>query len=106
MPKKKRRILNKIGEVRMALELVFPNLKYLPRFIKTNPSSLEDLPEPVRHLVEEYRRSLADTLGISPEQISEEFAIKWATKWLKRVLSPEAWNKLVEEYPELLEVAA
>ena len=103
---RKRRILNKIGEARLALEMVFPRLKNLPRIIKTNPVKLEDLPPQVRRLAEEMREELAKRFGIPPEDISEEYLAKWASHWLKALLSPEAWKKLVQQYPELLEVAA
>jgi len=101
----KRRILNKIGETRLALELVFPRLRNLPRLVRSNPELLEELPPQVRGLAEEFREELAKKLGVEPEDISERYVAKWASRWLKAVLSPDAWHELTKRYPELLDLA-
>lgn len=101
---RERGILYKIGELRMALDMVFPKLSRLPRVCPTNPVKLEDLPPEIRDIAEKMRRELAEELGLNPEDISEEYLVKWATHWLRSFVTPEAWEKLTAEYPELLTI--
>ena len=87
-------IRKKVEMMRDALEMTFPLVSRLPRIVKPNPSSIEDLPPNVKKIAEKFRRSLAKALGVKPEEIREDYLVRWIEGWLSAILTPEAQERL------------
>lgn len=49
------------------------------------------LTEAQRQLAEEFRRGLAEALGVSPESIRREVVEKWVVNWSRAFVRPEYW---------------
>jgi hypothetical protein len=53
----------------------------------------ETLPPRFHNIVERYKQGIAQTLGVSPEDINERVVGRWAIHWLRAMVKPEAWEK-------------
>jgi hypothetical protein len=53
----------------------------------------ETLQPRFQHIVERYKQGIAQTLGVSPEDINERVVRRWAIHWLRAMVKPEAWEE-------------
>jgi hypothetical protein len=47
-----------------------------------------------RQMAEEFRRGMADALGVPPEAIREEIVQKWVVNWTRAFVKPEYWAEV------------
>jgi len=52
------------------------------------------LPRKLQNLAEEYRRGIAEAIGVSPEQINPEVVERWVREWVRAFVTPEAFRQL------------
>jgi len=47
-----------------------------------------------RQMAEEFRRGMAEALGVPPEVIREELVQKWIVNWTRAFVKPEYWAEV------------
>ncbi len=52
------------------------------------------LTESQRQMAEEFRRGMADALGVPPEAIREDIVQKWIVNWTRAFVKPEYWAEV------------
>lgn len=52
------------------------------------------LTESQRQMAEEFRRGMADALGVPPEAIREDIVQKWIVNWTRAFVKPECWAEV------------
>jgi len=52
------------------------------------------IPRKLQRLAEEYRRSIAAAIGVSPEDINPQIVERWVREWTRAFLTPEAFRIL------------
>lgn len=53
--------------------------------------------EQLEQIAERYRRGIAEFLGVPPEAIRKDIALKWAEHYVKAFTYPEYWPEHVHE---------
>ena len=48
----------------------------------------------VKNLAEEFRRGVAEAIGVSPEDINPDVVEKWVKEWTRAFLTPEAFRRV------------
>jgi hypothetical protein len=72
------------------LALTRPRLLFEPAPVSP---PVERVPPRFQHIIERYKHGIAQSLGVSPEDINEEVVRRWAIHWLRAMVKPEAWEK-------------
>ena len=63
------------------------------------------IPRKLQRLAEEFRRGIAEAIGVSPEDIKPEIVEKWVREWTRAFLTPEAFRRIWgHESPSKVEV--
>lgn len=52
------------------------------------------LTETQRQMADEFRRGMADALGVPPEAIREDVVQKWIVNWTRAFVKPEYWAEV------------
>jgi len=64
------------------------------------------IPRKLQRLAEEFRRGIAEAIGVSPEEIKPEIVEKWVREWTRAFLTPEAFRRIWgHESPTYVELA-
>jgi len=64
------------------------------------------IPRKLQRLAEEFRRGIAEAIGVSPEDIKPEIVEKWVREWTRAFLTPEAFRRIWgHESPTHVELA-
>ena len=48
----------------------------------------------LKNLAEEYRKGIAEALGVPPEYIRQDVVEKWVREWARAFLVPEAFRQM------------
>jgi len=63
------------------------------------------IPRKLQRLAEEFRRGIAEAIGVSPEDINPDVVEKWVREWTRAFLTPEAFRRIWgHESPSKVEV--
>ena len=52
------------------------------------------LTESQKQMAEEFRRGMAEALGVPPEAIREDLVQKWVVNWTRAFVKPEYWAEV------------
>jgi len=80
----------------MAIREFFKRRPILSKFFGQRAGTTpETLTEAQRRLAEEFRRGIAEALGVPPEAIREEMVERWVIGFTKAFVKPEYWAQAV-----------
>jgi len=57
-------------------------------------------------MAEEFRRGMADALGVPPEAIREDLVQKWIVNWSRAFVKPEYWAEVAPTTDKIRELGA